>query len=38
MIGNIDMSIKIVLVGDSGTGKSSLLNVYIKNGFPENYS
>jgi GTPase SAR1 family protein len=38
MIGNIDMSIKVVLIGDSGTGKSSLLNVYVNGEFPENCS
>jgi GTPase SAR1 family protein len=31
MIGSIDSNLKIVLIGDSGTGKSSLLMAYLQN-------
>jgi GTPase SAR1 family protein len=38
MIGNTDIEIKMVLVGDLGTGKSSLLNTYVNQVFSENFS
>ena len=28
---------KILVVGDSGTGKTSIINRYTKNEFPQNY-